>query len=64
MGECKLISTEQENVMDSPKRTDSAPFSGRQFVIASATLGLGLTGAALPNLARADGDSLGYHETL
>lgn len=50
--------------MDSPKRTDSAPFSGRQFVIASATLGLGLTGAALPNLARADGDSLGYHETL
>lgn len=45
--------------MDSPKRTDGAPFSRRQFVIASATFGLGLTGVALPDLARADRESLG-----
>ena len=45
--------------MDSPKRTDSAPFSRRQFVIASAAFGLGLTGVALPDLARADEKSLG-----
>ena len=57
-------STEQEDVMDSLKRTDSAPFSRRQFVIASATFGLGLAGVALPTLAHADEDSLGYHETL
>ena len=50
--------------MDSLKRTDSAPFSRRQFVIASATFGLGLAGVALPTLAHADEDSLGYHETL
>lgn len=50
--------------MDSLKRTDSAPFSRRQFVIASATFGLGLAGVALPDLARADEDSLEYHETL
>ena len=50
--------------MDSLKRTDSTAFSRRQFVIASATFGLGLAGVALPDLARADGDSLGYHETL
>ena len=60
----KLISTEQEDVMDLLNRTDGAPFSRRQFVIASATFGLGLAGVALPNLARADEDSLGYHETL
>ena len=59
MGECKPIPTEQEDVMDSPKRTDSAIFSRRQFVIASATFGLGLAGAALPDLARADRESLG-----
>lgn len=59
MDECKPISTEQEDVMDSPKRTDGAPFSRRQFVIASATFGLGLTGVALPDLARADRESLG-----
>ena len=64
MDECKPISTEQEDVMDSLKRTDSAAFSRRQLVIASATFGLGLTGVALPDLARADEDSLGYHETL
>ena len=64
MGECKPISTEQEDVMDSAKRTDGAPFSRRQFVIASATFGLGLAGVALPDLDRADEDSLGYHETL
>lgn len=52
-------STEQEDVMDSLKRTDSAAFSGRQFVIASATFGLGLAGVALPDLARADRESLG-----
>ena len=46
--------------MDSLKRTDSAPFSRRQFVIASATFGLGLAAIALPDLARADEDSLGY----
>ena len=45
--------------MDSLKRTDSAAFSGRQFVIASATFGLGLAGVALPDLARADRESLG-----
>ena len=50
--------------MDSPKRTDSAAFSGRQFVIASVTFGLGLAGVALPDLARANEDFLGYHETL
>ena len=50
--------------MDSPKRTDSAPFSRRQFVIASVTFGLGLAGVALPDLARANEDFLGYHETL
>ena len=50
--------------MDSLKRTDSAAFSRRQLVIASATFGLGLTGVARPGLARADEDSLGYHETL
>lgn len=50
--------------MDSLKRTDSAAFSRRQLVIASATFGLGLTGVALPDLARADEDSLGYYETL
>ena len=59
MGECKPISTEQEDVMDSPKRTDSAAFSRRQLVIASATFGLGLAGVALPDLARADRESLG-----
>lgn len=59
MGECKPISIEQEGVMDSPKRTDSVPFSRRQFVIASATFGLGLAGVALPDLARADRESLG-----
>lgn len=50
--------------MDSTKRTDSAAFSRRQFVIASVIFGLGLAGVALPDLARADEDSLGYHETL
>lgn len=45
--------------MDSLKRTDNAPFSRRQFVIASATFGLGLAGVALPALARADEKSLG-----
>ena len=45
--------------MDSPKRTDSAPFSRRQFVIASATFGPGLAGVALPDLACADEESLG-----
>ena len=50
--------------MDSLERPDSAPFSRRRFVIASATFGLGLAGVALPNLVRADEDSLGYHETL
>lgn len=60
----KLISTEQEDVMDLLNRTDGAPFSRRQFVIASATFGLGLAGVALPTLAHADEDSLGYHETL
>lgn len=45
--------------MDSLKRTDSAPFSRRQFVIASATFGLGLAGVALPGLARANEESLG-----
>ena len=64
MGEYKPISTEQKDVMDSPKRTDSAPFSRRQFVIASTTFGLDLAGVALPNLARAGEDSLGYHEAL
>ena len=64
MGECKPISTEQEDVMDSPKRINDAPFSRRQFVIASATFGLGLAGVALPDLARADEDSPGYYETL
>ena len=64
MDECKPISTEQEDVMDSLKRTDSAAFSRRQLVIASATFGLGLAGVARPGLARADEDSLGYHETL
>ena len=59
MGECKPISTEQEDVMDSLKRTDSAAFSRRQFVIASATFGLGLAGVALPDLACADEESLG-----
>ena len=61
MGECKTISTEQEDVMDSPKRIDGAPFSRRQFVIASATFGfgLGLAAIALPDLARADEESLG-----
>ena len=57
-------STEQEDVMDSLKRTDSAAFSGRQFVIASVTFGLGLAGVAFPDLARANEDFLGYHETL
>ncbi len=50
--------------MDSPKRINDAPFSRRQFVIASATFGLGLAGVALPDLARADEDSPGYYETL
>ena len=59
MGECKPISTEQEDVMDSLKRTDSAAFSRRQLVIASTTFGLGLAGVALPGLARADRESLG-----
>lgn len=45
--------------MDSPKRTDSAPFSRRQFVIASTTFGPGLAGATLPGLARANEESLG-----
>ena len=60
----KLISTEQEDVMASLKRTGSAPFSRRQLFIASSAFGLDLAGVALPNLARADEDSLGYHETL
>lgn len=34
--------------MDSPKRIDGTPFSRRQFVIASATFGLGLAAIALP----------------
>lgn len=59
MDECKPISTEQEDVMDSLKRTDSALFSRRQLVVASATFGLGLAGAALPDLVRADRESLG-----
>ena len=59
MDECKPISTEQKDVMDSLKRTDSAAFSRRQFVIASATFGLGLAGVALPDLARANRESLG-----
>ena len=45
--------------MDSLKRTNGAPPSRRQFVIASATFGLGLPGVALPGLARADEESLG-----
>ena len=57
-------STEQEDVMDSLKRTDSAPFSRRQLVIASVTFGLGLAGVALPGLARTDEESLGLYETL
>ena len=64
MGGCKPISSEQEDVMDSPKRIDGTSFSRRQFVIASATFGLGLAGVALPDLARADEDSPGYYETL
>lgn len=59
MDECKPISTEQKDVMDSLKRTDSAAFSRRQLVIASATFGLGLAGVALPAFARADEESLG-----
>ena len=50
--------------MDSLKRTDSAPFSRRQLVIASVTFGLGLAGVALPGLARTDEESLGLYETL
>ena len=34
--------------MDSLKRTNGAPLSRRQFVIASATFGLGLAAIALP----------------
>lgn len=45
--------------MDLPKRIDGTPFSRRQLVIASATFGLGLAGATLPGLARADEESLG-----
>ena len=45
--------------MDSPKRIDGTPFSRRQFVIASATFGLDLAAIALPDLARANEESLG-----